>query len=367
MNNSGCERCELLPRELPEHLNLYYSAPRDATEQKLGDLCAKRGFTRISGAADEVWAFSGSREQLRALCASADDALTPVEKESTRVLVVAHGTQVGIRELVHMETFSSLTARVEGGRIIALLRDRRLTTWFQPIISLGDGVAEDGTYSVFAYECLARGFDPEGNIVSPGEMFSVARQADLLFYLDRAARLSAIEQAAAFNIPNTIFINFNPSAIYSPENCLATTFEAIQEYGLSREGIVFEIVESDSVAEMGRLRRILDFYRREGFRVALDDMGAGFNSLVSLNDLRPDFVKVDTELTRDVDTDSFKARIAGNILDLSNQLDIPSVVEGIETEGEYRWVRDHGATYAQGFFFARPASTPAIPAYDTGS
>lgn len=117
------------------------------------------------------------------------------------------------------------------------------------------------------------------------------------------------------------------------------------------------------MAEVSHLRRILDYYRTRGFRVALDDMGAGYNSLLSLNELRPDFVKVDIELIRGVDADPFKARIAANMLELANRLEIPSIVEGIENAGEYRWVRDHGASYAQGFFFARPASVPPVPRY----
>lgn len=359
--NSGCERCELLPRGLPDDVILYYSAPRDATEERISQACTTSGLEPMSDNTLDVRAFAGSGEQVRALCASVSGTLTPVERETTRVLVVPRGSEVGIRELVHMESLASLSARLEGERIIELLRDGRLTTWFQPIVSLADDVRTDGAVNVFAYECLARGFDPEGNLVNPGEMFSVAREADLLFYLDRAARLSAIRQTAAFELSSAVFINFNPTAIYSPENCLATTLEAIQNRGFPREQIVFEIVESDTVSDIRHLRRILDYYRSQGFRVALDDMGAGFNSLVSLNDLRPDFVKVDIELIRGVDTDPFKARIAANMLDLANKLEIPSIVEGIENEGEYLWVREHGATYAQGYFFARPASVPPIP------
>ena len=351
----------MLPRGLPQKAVLYYSAPRDATEDKIARACAQAGLDEVSDDTLEVRAFSGTGDQVRSLCHVVSNEVTSVEQETTRVLLVASDSEVGVRELIHMEALSSLVARVEGERIVELLRENRLTSWFQPIVELSNGTDVNGGYTVFAYECLARGVDPDGSLINPGEMFSVAREAGLLFYLDRAARLSAIEHATTHQVSSTIFINFNPTAIYSPENCLATTIEAIEKRGIPRERIVFEVVESDSVGEVSHLRSILDYYRSRGFRVALDDMGAGFNSLLSLNDLRPDFVKMDIELIRGVDADPFKARIASNMLDLANKLEIPSVVEGVENEGEYQWVREHGAHYAQGFFFARPAPVPPVP------
>lgn len=64
------------------------------------------------------------------------------------------------------------------------------------------------------------------------------------------------------------------------------------------------------------------------------------------------------DLIRGVDLDPYKARIVANLLDVSRALGIEALAEGIETEGELAWVRDHGATYAQGFLIARPKAAP---------
>jgi EAL domain-containing protein (putative c-di-GMP-specific phosphodiesterase class I) len=98
----------------------------------------------------------------------------------------------------------------------------------------------------------------------------------------------------------------------------------------------------------------LRFYRDAGFRVALDDVGAGYSSLNLLHQLRPDFVKLDMDLIRGVDGDPYKALIAGKIIEIATALGIETIAEGIETPGELEWAQTNGATYAQGFGIARP-------------
>lgn len=122
--------------------------------------------------------------------------------------------------------------------------------------------------------------------------------------------------------------------------------------------MVFEIVETERAHDPSHLRHILDYYREAGFRIALDDVGAGYSSLNLIHLLRPDILKLDMELIRDVDRDPYKARIAANLLHVATSLGIDALAEGIETEGELQWVREHGAKYAQGHLIARPAPQP---------
>ncbi len=96
--------------------------------------------------------------------------------------------------------------------------------------------------------------------------------------------------------------------------------------------------------------------------MALDDLGAGYSSLNLLASLRPDFVKLDVGLVRDVDRDPYRTAIAAKLLDLAKDLGVIVVAEGVETEEQWRWLVAHGADLAQGFFFARPASPPPVPA-----
>lgn len=166
--------------------------------------------------------------------------------------------------------------------------------------------------------------------------------------------MTAIRSAAPLCGSAKIFVNFNPTTIYKPEYCLASTMAALEEQGLTQSDVVFEVVESDRIADVDHLRSILGFYRDRGFEVALDDLGAGYNSLTSLNDLRPDYMKLDMDLCRGVNLDPYRATIAKNLIVLARDLGIATIAEGIETEDEAIWFTNAGIDYIQGFYFARP-------------
>lgn len=152
-----------------------------------------------------------------------------------------------------------------------------------------------------------------------------------------------------------------PTTIYRPEFCLRTTFAAVNEYQLRTDQIVFEVVESESIHDVKHLNHILNYYRENGFRVALDDLGAGYSSLNLLHALRPDFVKLDMDLVRNIDQDPYKALVCRALLDLANDLGIPSIAEGVETVGEWQCIKEFGATYIQGYLFAKPGQEPPVP------
>ena len=90
-------------------------------------------------------------------------------------------------------------------------------------------------------------------------------------------------------------------------------------------------------------------------------MGAGYSSLNLLTRLKPDYVKLDMHLVRGVDADPYKAEVAGKLLEMARGLGVKSVVEGVETVGEWRWARDRGADFVQGYLFAKPAADPPVP------
>ncbi len=279
--------------------------------------------------------------------------LGPGELHDTRTLYMKRGSEVGASDLARVKTLGAFTASVEAVWLKEMMEADRLTTHFQPIINTGNG-------RVFAYECLLRGIGEDGNLVAPGRIFEAAREAGMLFDLDRAARIKAIEEAARHDMDSYVFINFNPTSIYDPVYCLKSTMQAIERSGIDRSRIVFEVTESDEVRDTDHLYNTLAFYRNAGFKVALDDLGAGYSSLNLLARLRPDFVKLDMYLAHDVESDPYKAMVASRLMDLARDLEVRIVAEGIETEEQWRWFHNAGADFMQGYFFARPASPPPV-------
>ena len=300
---------------------------------------------------------AGSREAILALL---EQTLSTAERQACKVLLLPKGEPLSFDKLSLVQPLDAYIAKARSGWLAEMLQQNRFYVDFQPIVSA------TSPHKVFAYECLLRGRDAEGKTVPPGLIFETARSAELLFQVDRAARLTAIRDASVHGVTTPIFINFNPTSIYDPAFCLKTTIAAIEEAGIAPDRIVFEIVESDAVQDTSHLLNIVKFYRRQGFRLALDDLGAGYGSLNLLANLKPDFVKFDRELVRAVDTDPYKQRVFAKLVEMARELNIHTLAEGIETEGEYRFLAAQGVELMQGYFFARPASPPppSAPTFD---
>ncbi len=226
---------------------------------------------------------------------------------------------------------------------------------FHPIIDAHDG-------GVFAYEALIRARNPHTQApIGAGPLISAAGRLHLDHVLDQAARRAAIGCAAALHIPDVrYFINFLPNTIYDPEICLRTTMEAAHQHALDPARLVFEVVETERIPDMGRLRRILDYYRSRGVGTAVDDMGAGHASLQYLTELRPDFVKLDRDLVVRAEQDPSARRDMDMIIAKAKQLGISVIAEGIETPAHSRLCTEAGVDYMQGFLFARPANPPEV-------
>lgn len=350
---ASCQGCEALPRPISESGTLFVALPLAHTRARV---CAALGDAGIRyHVRDELIAFDVSADSLQHFSKQVCRRLSSVELNGAKALMLARGAEPTLADLMRMETLAGLVSRIEGQWLLELLAEERLVTYFQPIVDAHD------PEHVFAYECLSRGVQPSGELIYPDRLYGTARAANLLFHLDRAARLRAIASAVEHKVSTKIFINFNPLSIYDPAFCLQSTVKAIDQAPLSNDQFVFEVVESDRVEDVQHLQRVLDYFRQAGFQVALDDVGSGYSSLNLLSKLKPDYVKLDMELIRDADHDPYKAQIATKVLELARGVGLRTIAEGIETEAEWRWLRDHGANYLQGYYFARPARAPGPP------
>ena len=344
----GCRRCEEFPTSIEGPGTLHLSFPLSHSRAKILNYlydsphqCAQNG---------DVLSVQVEQRDLSPIVAPLMEILTSIEQADVRVLFQARGQEMGLQDYFGIETLDTFICKTQSSWLGDFVNDGRLTNWFQPIVNLDDG-------SVFAYESLMRGHE-NGEDIYPDRILGVARGAGLLFQIDRAARLSSIRNAARHGLATSstrIFINFMPTAIYDPVNCLSSTVREVDACGLKREQIVFEVVESEKIRDTKHLKEILDYYRAGGFGVALDDVGAGTSGLNLLEQIRPDYMKLDMHLTRDVHLDPYKATIASKLLEIAREVGVKTVCEGVENHDEVQWLRDNGADYAQGYFFGKPA------------
>jgi EAL domain-containing protein (putative c-di-GMP-specific phosphodiesterase class I) len=116
------------------------------------------------------------------------------------------------------------------------------------------------------------------------------------------------------------------------------------------------VVESEQIADRDHLLNILAYYRREGFRVALDDLGSGYSSLNLLVALRPDFVKLDMELAREVGNDPLRRALVQALVQTAHDYGIQVIAEGVETVESAQILSEMGIRLLQGYLFGKPAA-----------
>ncbi len=356
----GCQHCEVLPIPLRGPGTVHLRFPHTYTLGKILGYLAKSSWRHSEqNGSLSVYVPSGS---LAPLLAPIVDCLSSTELRDSRAMFQPEGQLVQVSDYFEIESLAQFVLQARADWLLDVLREQRLYSVFQPIVRCspraGDNSGKNNVANeIYGYECLLRA-DVEGETVSPSVIMDLARGVGMLFQVDLAARRSSITGAARHNIREKVFINFSPNSIYNPYSCLDSTVQMIDELGLKRDQVVFEIIESERLPEMSLLKLIMRFYREKGFGVALDDVGAGYSSLAVLLELRPDYIKIDRELIQGVDADADKAVVVRKLIETAQHLNIQTVAEGIETAAEAEWARAHGVDFLQGYFFARPAVPP---------
>jgi len=136
---------------------------------------------------------------------------------------------------------------------------------------------------------------------------------------------------------------------------------AVEQNQLQNSQVVFEVVETEQVNEIQHLKRILQFYRAQGFRYALDDVGEGFNDFEMLKSLEPDVVKLDRKWVTDIHLHKEKWHVAEQVFRLTQEIGAIALAEGIECAEEAATLGNIGYRWQQGYFYGRPDWHPNTP------
>jgi len=212
---------------------------------------------------------------------------------------------------------------------------------YQPIVSWP-------AQTVYGYEALVRSFDPD--LPTPGMLFDAAERLGKVQELGQRIRDKVAQSAVAAPIDALIFANLHAldltnDLLYSKGSALA---------GIANR-VVLEVTERASLHRIEDLKSRMRALRDLGFRIAVDDLGAGYSGLSSFSQLEPEIVKLDMSLIRDIDGSSAKASLVRSMISVCTQdLGIPVICEGVETVGERDTLQRVGADLLQGYLFAKP-------------
>jgi EAL domain-containing protein (putative c-di-GMP-specific phosphodiesterase class I) len=206
------------------------------------------------------------------------------------------------------------------------------------------------------YEALMRSSEP--SLPGPEEVLDAATRLGATRKLGRVLRGLAAHEQAQMDRDWLLFVNLLPSDLLDPD-----LVDPTSPLVAMASRVVLEITERSPLSGLEEVRERVTQLRALGFRIAVDDLGAGFAGLTSFAVLNPDIVKLDMNLIRGIETSTVKHRLVASVASLCREMEMLVVAEGVETVAERDVLSDLGCDLFQGFLFARPSSTFHQPAF----
>jgi EAL domain-containing protein (putative c-di-GMP-specific phosphodiesterase class I) len=223
---------------------------------------------------------------------------------------------------------------------------------YQPVFALG-------AHRMVGAEALMRWRHPEQGIVPPARFIPIAEETGLILDIgewvirEACGQMWSWRRAGLVHLP----LRVNLSGLqFRQKNLLDILTRALEHNNLTPADLELEVTESVLLTEVEMASGLIEALSERGFRLAIDDFGTGYSSLAYLHRLPIDKVKIDKSFVRDLATDPDEAALARGIIGLARSLKIGVVAEGVETQAQLDFVRDHGCDEAQGYFLGRPMS-----------
>lgn len=211
---------------------------------------------------------------------------------------------------------------------------------FQPIFEYPAG-------DIVGHEALLRSWD--STFTGPVDMLEQAETHDRVIELGRIVRREVANALRAGTVQRA-FVNLHALDLTDPE--LGTDLDPLSEFA---DRVTLELTERKPIEMTPETRRRLAELKARGFSIAIDDLGSGYSSLSSAALVRPDVVKLDASLTRDIHVDVHRRRLVEALIGHYHQSRVRIVAEGIECEDELEALRSIGCNMIQGFLLGRPS------------
>jgi diguanylate cyclase (GGDEF)-like protein len=235
--------------------------------------------------------------------------------------------------------------------IIEALSQRQIVPYFQPIMNMKDRKIE-------AYEVLTR-IIKSGRVIPAEEFIETAENMGAIGKIDYRLIELALSKVKESSYRGMLFLNLSPKALVLNE-FIPTVRTMLKNYNLDPSRLVFEITERDTIKGLSIIEKYIHDLKREGFRFAIDDFGAGYSTFHYLKTFSIDYLKIDGEFIRNMDaTSPVERAIVASITGLAGKLGIKTIAEFVETEAILGEVEAAGIDYAQGYYIKKPS--PDLP------
>ncbi len=225
-----------------------------------------------------------------------------------------------------------------------IIENEAVVPFFQPIYSLNP-------IQLLGVEVLARP-QVKGRLSNPEILFREAIRYGMYYELEMMVWRKAIASAYKVLDKEFLFLNCDPHLIEHNHN--DDVKELFASIGMDPGHVFFEITERSAISEFGIFFKRLSQYREQGFKIAIDDVGAGFASLEAIIQTKPEVVKIDRQIIMGALENNFKQSIVKLIVAFCNENDIICVAEGIEFKEDLEFLIDIGVQAGQGYYLHRP-------------
>ncbi|MBF0100794.1 MAG: EAL and GGDEF domain-containing protein [Desulfobacterales bacterium] len=230
--------------------------------------------------------------------------------------------------------------------MLDIISKERITTVFQPIIDLK-------TANIYAVEALSRivGNSP---FKGPDQLFMAAQRYHLTYPLEKLCRKQALLTAHRLDINCPITLNVCPSVLKSKDHVKGETLLLIEELFEVKNQVILELTEQFYIHDHKLFSNTVNYYREQGFRIAIDDLGSGFAGLNMLMHLEPFMVKVDRSIISDIHKTPKKRILLESLISFCHKFNALVVAEGIERQEELDMLISMKVDLGQGYFLAKP-------------
>ncbi len=234
-----------------------------------------------------------------------------------------------------------------------------LIPYYQPIFSLKKK-------EIIGYEGLSR-FNWKGEILNFPQILKKisSSEKNLNPDIDWICRKKIIERYPLKSQEKLLFINIMATSIYSEKFGKKFTEKYVKASGLNPSQVVLEITESEKIQDIESLINILKYYKKQGFKLALDDFGTGYNTINLFFELSYyiDFIKLPLIIVQGVSKSFIKYELVKTFREISHNLGIKVIAEGVENEEDLRSLVELGTDYVQGFLISKPLTEKEVKSF----
>jgi diguanylate cyclase (GGDEF)-like protein len=228
---------------------------------------------------------------------------------------------------------------------------REFRVFYQPLVDLRSG-------KIVGAEALARWQHPDLGIIMPSKFIPVAEQTGLILRLSEVVLYSACEQMQTWRNAGIdygfVAVNLSGQHFRPDNNLLEVISKVLQDTGVEPDHLELELTESVIMQNAEFTIEVLSRLQSIGVKIAIDDFGTGYSSLSYLKHFPVNTIKIDRCFVQDITTDRHDATISLAIIDLAHSLNLKVIAEGVETDDQIQFLKEHNCDQFQGYFFSPP-------------